>query len=86
MPDVTAWFDGAVPCGCGAKRSPEDHFLLTPNPMSPSRAGSYLLKATPKQDLEFANGRRYASSKNATHCHVRACRTCGTLYAAPEEV
>jgi len=80
-----AWSGWSADCACGVRHSPEDPFLLTPNPMLPSRAGAYLLKATPRQEQERTAGwRNVASSKNATPCHVRACRVCGALYAAPE--
>ncbi len=78
------WSGWSTHCACSAQRSPDDPFLLTPNPMLPSRAGAYLLKATPHQEQERSAGwRQYASSKNATPCNVRACRTCGALYACP---
>ncbi len=76
----------AASCACGVPRSADDLFLLTPNPMLPSRAGAYLLKAEPRQEQErMASWRNVATNKNATPCNVRACRSCGALYACPVE-
>ncbi len=74
------------PCACGAFRSKSDPFVLTPNPMLPSRAGSYLLKATRHQETEQSTPMAFphASDKNATRCTVRACRRCYALYASPD--
>ena len=79
------WSGWSTQCACGVPRTPEDPFLLTPNPMLPSRAGGYLLKTEPRQEQEYVGWRNYASSKNATPCNVRACRSCGALYACPVE-
>ena len=80
------WSGWGMLCSCGSPRDTSDPFLLTPNPMLPSQAGRYLLKADPRQETEShsLSWRSYASSKNATACNLRACRTCGVLYACPE--
>ncbi|HEY2405575.1 MAG TPA: hypothetical protein VGI10_06220 [Polyangiaceae bacterium] len=82
-----AWSGWSMLCGCGAQRSKLDPFLLVPNPMLPSRAGSFLLKATPHQETEQSStfAMPHASRKNASPCHVRACSRCGALYASPED-
>ena len=74
-------------CGCGAQRSAEaDPFFLVPNPMLPSRAGSFLLRTSKHQAVETTRaGFGFASNINATKCNVRACHQCGALYACPEE-